>query len=97
MVEFLQYFENEWFLGFFTKSTFFKVFILCNFDTFYKFGCNFLEFQWIFDLKTANGYKIPQLLDATIKFRKILTSDPHPLKENRPSKGIVILAYISIS
>ena len=33
LVEFLQKFENEWFLGFFTKVRFFDIFVLLNFDT----------------------------------------------------------------
>ena len=85
MVDFLQYFENWWFLGFLTKSRFFEVFILLNFDTFYKFGCNSVGFEWIFDLKTANGHKIPQLLDGRIAFQNFHLSCTHHLIENRPT------------
>ena len=84
MVDFLQYFENWWFLGFLTKSRFFEVFILLNFDTFYKFGCNSVRFEWIFDLKTANDHKIPQPFESNRKFQKKITSDSHHLMKNRP-------------
>ena len=47
---------------FFTKMRFFEIFILLNFDTFYKFGCSSLKFQLIFYLKTANTPKITLLL-----------------------------------
>ena len=68
LAEFLQCFENEWFFGFFTKIRIFGFFILLNFDKFCKFGCNSLEFYWIFDLKIVSSHKIPQLIGAKIKF-----------------------------
>ena len=64
---------------------FFDIFVFLNFDTFCKFGYNSLEFQWIFDLKTANGHKIPQLLDAKTEFQNFQLSGAHHLIENRPT------------